>query len=393
MRRLVSPIALVPFLSLLSLSLMGCQPKGPNTPEGGPQLVPELHVTGSSPADLAKRLEAADDKLVRDDYMGAGAAYDEVRAADPEGATGKDALFSAGVAYMGAGELDLAEKRFRESLERFPDADTAKPSILRLSRIFAYAERWTDLELVADQILARKDLVVIEQIEGLGAKSLALVSRGLVDEASKVVDVARTIIDKDGLGEGGVWPLELAQVSFALGEIRRIRSEKIVFDPFPPNFSAALEERATGLLEAQAAYSEAIRAKDAHWSAMSGYRIGELYAKLHSDVTRAPTPPAKNLEQQQLFEGAMRLRYRILLKKGLTMMDRVVQLGDRTGESSEWVHRARDAKKKLEQAIADENAALAKMPFSEAELQKALDEFQAKSKPPAPGGAATPPKQ
>lgn len=385
MRRVVSPITL-----LLSLSLAACQPTEPNVPRGGPELLPETHVTGYTPADLAKRLEAADDKLVRDDYIGAAAAYDEVRAADPEGVVGKDALFSAGVAYMGAGELDLAEKRFRESLEQFPDADTAKPAVLRLSRIFAYAERWADLEVVADQIIARKDLVVIEQVEGLGAKGLALVSQGKVDEAAKVVDLARTVIDKNGLGEGGVWPLELAQVSFALGEIRRIRSEKILFDPFPPNFSAALEERATGLLDAQAAYSEAIRAKDAHWSAMSGYRIGELYAKLHSDVTRAPTPPAKNLEQQQLFEGAMRLRYRILLKKGLTMMDRVVQLGERTGENSGWVLRARDAKARIEQALADENAALAKMPFSEAELQKALDEFQAKSKP---GGAATPPQK
>lgn len=381
MRRL----AAIPFV--LSSLLIGCQPgAAPKTPEHPTEVLPETRITKTDPADLPKMLEGADDKLVRDDYKGAAAEYDHVYDVQPDGPLAKDALFSAGTAYLGTGDFALAEKRYRTVLEQFPDADTAKPALLRISRILAYEERWAELEPVADQIIARKDLVVIEQIEGLGGKGLALVSLGRVDEAAKVIDLARTIIDKNGLGEGGVWPLELAQVSFALGEIRRIRSEKIVFEPFPPNFAAVLEERATGLLDAQAAYSEAIRAKDAHWSAMSGYRIGELYAQLHHDVMRAPVPPAENLQKQQLFEGAMRLRYRILLKKGLTMMDRVVQLGERTGENSEWVHRATDAKKKLELALADENAALAKMPFTEAELQTALDEFQAKSKAKAAPG-------
>lgn len=367
-------------MGLLAAGLSGCQPADAKTPDQV-EVLPDTRITKTDPADLPKMLEGADDKLVKDDYAGAAEAYDRVYAVEPDGSTAEAALFGAGIAYLGTGEFARAEERFRTILDRHPNGETAKPALLRLSRILAYSEKWPELEVAADAIIARKDLVIIEQIEGLGAKGLALVEQGKVDEAAKVIDLARTIIDKNGLGEGGVWPLELAQVSFALGEIRRIRSERIVFDPFPPNFAVALEERATGLLDAQAAYSEAIRAKDAHWSAMSGYRIGELYAQLHHDVMRAPVPPADTLQKQQLFEGAMRLRYRILLKKGLTMMDRVVQLGDRTGENSDWVVRAREAKKRLELALADENAALAKMPFSEAELQKALDDFNAKNKP------------
>src|SRR6185369_6201267 len=106
----------------------------------------------------------------------------------------------------------------------------------------------------------------------------------------------------------------------------------IAFNPVPQNFGDVLEQRCQGRLDAQNAYTDAMRSFDAHWSAMAGYRVGQLYQKLHLDVMQVP-PPAKadTLKQKQLFEGAMRLRYRVLLEKGLAMMDGTVRLGERTG--------------------------------------------------------------
>jgi hypothetical protein len=86
-----------------------------------------------------------------------------------------------------------------------------------------------------------------------------------------------------------------------------------------------------------------------------------------------PSAKANTLKKKQLFEGAMRLRYRVLLEKGLKMMDGTVRLGERTGEDSVWVHRARDARRDIELSLEDEKAALAKLPFSEAELETALE--------------------
>ena len=60
------------------------------------------------------------------------------------------------------------------------------------------------------------------------------------------------------------------------------------------------------------------------------------------------------------------------------MMDGTVRLGQRTGESSPWIARAEEAKRDLERALADERAALARLPFSEAEIQSALDGLASK---------------
>jgi hypothetical protein len=112
---------------------------------------------------------------------------------------------------------------------------------------------------------------------------------------------------------------------------------------------------------------------------MAGYRLGQLYQDLYRDVMRAPPPAnADTLRKKQLFEGAMRLRYRVLLEKGLDMMQGTIRIADRTGESSAWVSRARDAERALELSLQDEKAALEKMPFTEKELREALESLKKK---------------
>jgi Holliday junction resolvasome RuvABC DNA-binding subunit len=76
----------------------------------------------------------------------------------------------------------------------------------------------------------------------------------------------------------------------------------------------------------------------------------------------------------------MRLRYRILLTKGLKMMDATLRMAQRTKESSFWVNRAREAKKQMEGALADEKAALAKLPYTEAEVREALERLKTRPK-------------
>jgi hypothetical protein len=174
-------------------------------------------------------------------------------------------------------------------------------------------------------------------------------------------------------------------VAFAHGEITRLRSEQIHLVPVPPNFADVLERRCQGLLDAQRAYTEAMRARDAHWSAMSGYRVGQLYQQLHKEAMQIPPPEnAATLRQKQLFEAAMRLRYRILLEKGLKMMSSTVRMGERTGEASFWIARARQAEQDLERALADEKAALAKMPYREEEIRAALDKLRQQAKSASP---------
>ena len=116
-----------------------------------------------------------------------------------------------------------------------------------------------------------------------------------------------------------------------------------------------------------------MRAYDAHWSAMAGYRVGELYQKLHAELMRIPPPAAATTKAKvELFEGAMRLRYSVLLQKGLTMMEHTLSMADHAGEHSIWVVRAAESKRLLEQGMQEEVAALNRIPYTRSQLETAL---------------------
>ena len=336
-------------------------------------------VSPYSDDELASQFEQGRALVMAGKIEQAAAIFDKLLRLAPDGQTAPPSLYNSGMCHEDLGDRGVAIERYRELAKRFPGHASARPALFRAMHLLAYEERWPDLVTSAEEVLALKDITVLEKIDALGARALGSVEQDKLEDAERDVGKARDLIEDHHLGESGKPPMELVQVSFALGEVRRLRSEKIVFSPFPPNFSDVLEQRCQALLDAQAAYTEAMRGYDAHWSAMAGYRVGQLYQRLHAEVMLIPpTSQAKTLQQKQLFEATMRLRYRILLEKGLKMMEGTVKLAERTGESSGWVARAREAKKDLEQSLAEEKAALTKMPFTEDEVREAMEKLKSK---------------
>jgi hypothetical protein len=137
-----------------------------------------------------------------------------------------------------------------------------------------------------------------------------------------------------------------------------------------------------------------MRAEDAQWTARAGTRIGELYENLHQAVTRMPTPSeAEARRLGPLFEGAMRLRYLILLEKGLAMLDHTVAVAERTESHTPWAERARAARDRLADRLALENRAIDALPYTRETLKQVLVELQRRKAgaSPASSGATSGP--
>jgi hypothetical protein len=236
---------------------------------------------------------------------------------------------------------------------------------------FAWAGRY------ADRLLAEPDLRPIEAIVAYGAKALAMVGEGDDLRAASYVERGREIVEREQLDLAGNLPRDLAPLYFALGETQRLRAERIRFDPIPQDFSRVLESRCQLILDAQHAYSDTWRAYDAHWSTLAGYRLGEMYESLHRDLMAMPSPPGADTDaRRQLFEGAMRLRYEVLLEKARGMLEHTVAMAEREGERSAWVDRAKQSLLDIRAAEQAELAALARLPYSRADLEEALAEIK-----------------
>jgi hypothetical protein len=224
----------------------------------------------------------------------------------------------------------------------------ARGALVRAATLDAYLEDWQALAAIGDALLARGDLDDVDRILALGARGLARVELG--DDMAGSSDIHEGLDRADQLhyGERDVLPVAVAQLRFALGELRRIRSERIGFDPLPPDFIAKLEERCADLLEAQEAYSQAVRSIDPHLAAMSGYRVGEMYRALYRDLVQIPPPgTSKTARQKDMFYAFMHIRYRVLVDhagRGRRCRD-ADRAGRREGaDGQDAVHRRRGEK-------------------------------------------------
>jgi tetratricopeptide (TPR) repeat protein len=343
--------------------------------------VPTTVVTPQRGARVDELLRQADAHLAAHRDEEAEALYHQVIIADDSGKYKKSALFGLGFLHDRAGRLPEATEKYLSVLElgRQGDPETDEAA-LRAVRLLLFQDRFREAEETARRLdpASRKPL---EEVALRAARMLGHLSRGELGEAEKEMARGRETLDRAGLGQLVEIPLDVAAFEFARGELLSFRAAQIRFNPLPVDFTDALERRCQLILDAQSAYSETMKSKSAEYAAKAGVRVGELYQSLHADLVSMERPhTADSDSKRMLFEGALRLRYSILLRKARAMMQSTVALIERTGEGGRWVTRAREALDQVTQAERAEEALLNALPVTRAEIEAALADLEAKAK-------------
>jgi tetratricopeptide (TPR) repeat protein len=364
---------------------------GPRT-EAGVVEVPRTVVTAKDASSIPELLRDAGALATAERWQEAAQAYERAYRIEPDGASGDEALWGAAEAHDHANQHEQALSRYELIAKREPGTPRGREAMVRATRLLVFLGRFAPAGVYAELLLKQAEqLGDFERIAVMSARALALLERGDEQQASYFIEKARDVVESRQLDAAGRVPRDLAQLYYALGESRRIKAERIVFEPMPPSFGAVLEQRCQLLLDAQSAYSDSMRAYDAHWSAMAGFRTAELYQRLHQDLLSVRPPPSADTERKrQLFEGAVRTRYAILLTKAKGMAEHTLAMAERTGEHSQWVERTREALKSIDQGIADESAALAQLPYTKEDFEAYFAQMDAAASGPATAGSGAP---
>jgi tetratricopeptide (TPR) repeat protein len=363
------------------LLLLGCAPPEPAKAPGPPTVVhAEPQIITPDEGTTLRELRARGELALREQrWKDAADAFQTLLAAakvtdDPQRAV---YLLDLGLATEALGERERARDAYAEIAERFPTSPDARTALLRGIAVDDYLEDWPHLGQAGVQLLARTDLDDVDHLTGLGARALSRIEAG--DDVTSMRDVQEglDIVDRVGFGATGRLPNGAAQLRFALAEVRRVRSERVELTGVPAEFLPKFQLRCEGLMGAQSAYTDAMRAMEPHWTAMSAYRVGVMYSKLHEALMALPpTKEAKTASDKQLFFAMMHVRYRVLLEKGLEMMKRTAALATQTTEVNPWIERALAAQAEIEKAIAEEKALLATLPYTEETIQGALNDLE-----------------
>lgn len=374
------------------LALAGCASTPPPSPVAPPknESVPTQIISTTAAGSARELFERGEALLAQQKFKEAAEQFRTlVLGNDPSASSYMpQATFDLAVAEEGMEARADAREHYRAVVAKYPGSSFAKPALLRVLDLDAYLEDWNSLLAESNAFLAREELDDVDTMTGLGARGLAEIELGDDTKAGKDVETGLEIVDRLHYGAGGRLPAPAAQLRFALGEIRRVRSEKIQFVPedvpeamaVQADFLAKMNARCEGLMDAQHAYGDAMRSTDAHWIAMSGFRVGEMYRKLHHDLmVIPPTLLAKSDKQKQIFFAIMHVRYRVLLEKGRDMMDRTISVADAGLDSSAWIARARQLRADIDLALEEEKATIASFPFSEDEVKKAIEILREKA--------------
>lgn len=367
-----------PTIVAFSLSC-GCSagrpPAPPAAPVPGTQLdTPTVVVTEHQATDVEALLADAQRELDAGHYEAAAQKFEFVVEAAQRPAERGRALLGWGTALDAAGNPEQAlviYERFVTEAEEGPERDEVR---VRLVRLFTYLERYADAAAIAAQV--RTVQTPLADVAILASLALDALAQDQQKDAELAIARGRSVIEAEMFDRLDPIPLDVAALYFALGELRRKRAEAITFDPLPADFSAALEERCQWMLDAQSAFSQAMRGRDAHWSAMAGVSVGRLYHELHQELMAMQRPSAAdNAQRRELFDGALRLRYSILLTKAASMLRATLALQDKDHAPSAWTARAEQTLADIEAAERQEERALALLPYTKAQLQQVLDEL------------------
>lgn len=360
-------------LSACSSGARGQEAKSPAETE-----VPRLIVSPQQVEDLEELLGRAEQALAAEDYKKARELYEKLLDYDEEQRFQLPAWWGLGVAFDQLGEQERAAHFYEQFVNAAPASDKRTQGEVRLVRLLLFLERWEQAAMRARRV-PLEGRAPLEEVALLAARAWGGLVAGEESVARAEIAAGRSVLEKWDAEQWGILPLDAAPLFLAEGEWKRRRAEALTFDPIPDDFAAVLEERCQWILDAQAAYSTAMRSQNAHYSAMAGVRVGELYLSLHEDLMKMPPPAAAQTEaNKQLVEGALRLRYSILLTKAAKMLEHTRLMVERTGEPTPWRARAEESLAALRLAEQEEERALARLPYTREQLEKALRDLEEK---------------
>ncbi len=290
------------------------------------------------------------------DFARAATAFSRLADLFPRSRHEPTALFDAGLAFERLEEWRLAVERFRTLATRYEGPDAIEAAF-RIAECQYHLHELADARATLDALLRREGLPPTERIRALAQRGILELEEGRPEDAERSLRLAvtefRATGDQERLDE-----YYAAQAQYYLGEVYRGWFRALPLDPSKGDEAALqkdLEQKAEMLLSAQGHYLRAIRMGNDRWAVASGFRIGELYDALRSDLLDAPLPPGLDDEHAQAYRAELRRRVRVLAAKAITAYEQTLARAARSSvDDLRFLSDAQGSLDRLKAAIAED---------------------------------------
>jgi tetratricopeptide (TPR) repeat protein len=266
------------------------------------------------------------------DYARAAAAFARLADLFPRSRHDPAALFNAGLAYERVDEWRLALERFR-ALERRYEGPDAIEATFRVAECQYHLRELGDAHATLEALARRDGLSAGDRVRALAQLGILELEQGRPEDAERSLRLAVSAYQAASEGER-LDDQFAAQAQYYLGEVYREWFRALALDPASRDeetLQRDLEHKAEMLLSAQGHYLRAIRMGNDRWAVASGFRIGELYDELRTQLLDAPLPPGLDAEHAATYRAELHRRVRVLATKAITAYEQTLARAARSG--------------------------------------------------------------
>lgn len=270
----------------------------------------------------------------------------------PDGSLAPLARFNLGLLLERDAEFAAAAQQYEPLVVgELPDADEARrlwiDAHYRLGVCYGRAGAWDRAAAIFDRVLAVESLTVLDRLEALVGKGIAMQESGDLIGAEVTFNAAlrfhRDAAERERVEDHGL----AAEAAFRLGELARDRFDAVILEFPQARLTERLEKKCEELLSAQSRFLRAIQLGDAHTVAAAGYRIGSLYERLYDTIMALEAPAELTPEQIEVYQEEVRDRVAVLVRKAIQVYEKALVIGRRAPTAADWVARLEGSLERL----------------------------------------------
>lgn len=268
------------------------------------------------------------------------------------------ALFEAGMALLRLNDHAGSLGRFLEAAQEYGSTGKGTEASFRAAdahwHLGENAAALAILERIASDSLADP----LKRVEAEVKRAVILLELDEPQQAERLLRAALHSLTGELKDEVVDRALQ-SRAQFQLAEVFRTYFQQAPLNPSTSSqekLLADLEYKAQMLLGAQGHYLRCIRLGHAEWATASGYRIGELYQDLHSQLDNAQIPEDLDEEQAALYQEELRDKIQVLIGKAIKAYERTLATALRVGAQNPFVAQSEAQLEKLKQMLKEGEA-------------------------------------
>lgn len=281
--------------------------------------------------------DEANDALALGDYSRAIELYDELLLDFGDSALAPAALYNAGLAYEGLGQVDLALARYGVLAVREGSGEEGVDGRVRAAALLAEHERWSEALATLEAMLTMPELSPSNRLEAMARRGYVLLEARDYAGGEKQLTKAITYY-KDRAGKQVVFDNDYfaGMAFFYLGDIPRRQFDAIEIRLPESQMERDLETKATLVMLASTRFGDAVEFGNTYWATAAGFRLADMQREFWSALMRAPVPPHLSELAAKTYVKEVRSLARSLLDKALSIHGKNVQLATLYNAQTKW---------------------------------------------------------